>query len=119
MVKRYAGRSEQLSMERLEEIAILLAKEDEAKSSRPSESAISTFSPAQFEPLLMPKLQLPRIQKALLRREHLLEALDKGLERKLTLISGPAGYGKTTAVAQWITERGARLDFSHVACITL
>ena len=67
----------------------------------------------------MPKLQLPRIQKALLRREHLLEELDKGLERKLTLISGPAGYGKTTAVAQWIRERGARPDFSHVACITL
>src|SRR6185312_408061 len=52
-------------------------------------------------------------------REHLLEVLDKGLECKLTLISGPAGYGKTTTVAQWIAERGARPDFSHVAYVTL
>src|SRR5947209_16740476 len=57
MVKCYAGRSTLLSMERLEEIAFLLAQKDEAKSSQPSESALSAFRPAQFEPLLMPKLQ--------------------------------------------------------------
>ncbi|HJT57674.1 MAG TPA: LuxR C-terminal-related transcriptional regulator [Ktedonobacteraceae bacterium] len=119
MVKRYAGRSAQLSMERLEEIALLLAQKDEAKSSQPSESPLPIFSPAQFEPLLMPKLQLPRIQKGLLRREHLLELLNKSLEYKLTVISGPAGYGKTTAVAQWLAERDADPDISHIAYITL
>ncbi|GAC1389572.1 MAG: LuxR C-terminal-related transcriptional regulator [Ktedonobacteraceae bacterium] len=121
MVKRYAGRSTQLSMERLEETATLLAKKDEATSSPPSESksSLSAFSPAQFELLLMPKLQLPRIQKSLLRREHLLEMLDKSLECTLTVIAGPAGYGKTTAIAQWIAERGTRPDFSHVAYVTL
>ena len=57
MVKHYAGRSVQLSMERLEEIVILLAKKDGAASSTPSERALSAFSPMQFEPLLMPKFQ--------------------------------------------------------------
>ena len=72
-----------------------------------------------FEPLLMPKLQLPRLQKSLLPREHLLELLDKGLEHKLTLIAGPAGYGKTTLVGQWIAKRGDRADFPQIACVTL
>jgi LuxR family transcriptional regulator, maltose regulon positive regulatory protein len=58
-------------------------------------------------------------QRSLLLREHLLELLDKGLERKLTLIAGPAGFGKTTLVGQWIEERGAHADFPRVASITL
>ena len=122
MAKLYAGRSRQLSLERLEELAILLAEKDEAKSSLPFENfqnTLSAFSPAQFDPLLMPKLQLPRMQKALLRREPLLKMLDKGLEYKLTVISGPAGYGKTTAITQWIAEQSARPDFPHVAYVTL
>jgi LuxR family maltose regulon positive regulatory protein len=72
-----------------------------------------------FEPLLMPKLQLPRLQKSLLPREHLLELLDKGLEYKVTLIAGPAGYGKTTLVSQWIAARSARADFPHAASVAL
>ena len=73
----------------------------------------------QFGPLLMPKVQLPRMQKSLLRREHLLQELDKSLDYRLTVISGPAGYGKTTAVAQWIVERSSRQDFPRVAYIAL
>ena len=74
---------------------------------------------AQFEPLLMPKVQLPRMQKSLLRREHLLQELDKSLDYRLTIISGPAGYGKTTAVTQWIAERSARQDSPRVGYIAL
>ncbi|HEV2653429.1 MAG TPA: AAA family ATPase, partial [Ktedonobacteraceae bacterium] len=82
------------------------------------QTAIATNS-IQFEPLLVPKLQLPRAQRSLLLREHLLEMLDKGLERKLTLIAGPAGYGKTTLVGQWIEELSVQEDFPHVASVTL
>ncbi len=38
---------------------------------------------------------------------------------KLTLIAGPAGYGKTTLVGQWIAERGTRPDFPCVAYVGL
>ncbi|HYX48734.1 MAG TPA: hypothetical protein VE843_03275, partial [Ktedonobacteraceae bacterium] len=41
------------------------------------------------------------------------------LDYRLTVISGPAGYAKTTAVAQWIAERGSRQDFPRVAYIAL
>ncbi|MDQ2886359.1 MAG: LuxR C-terminal-related transcriptional regulator [Chloroflexota bacterium] len=123
MVKRYVGRSAQVSMERLEEVSALLAYEDQAeRASVPLAQTRQTSIAANsvpFEPLLVPKLQLPRAQRSLLLREHLLEMLDKGLERKLTLIAGPAGYGKTTLVGQWLVERGAQADFPRVASFTL
>ncbi len=117
MAKRYAGRSTQLSMERLEEIAVLLALEDETQPA--STPVVQASSAPAFEPLLLPKLQLPRLQKSLLLREHLLELLDSGLEHKVTLVAGPAGYGKTTLVSQWIAERGTRADFPRVASVTV
>lgn len=73
----------------------------------------------QFEPLLMSKLQLPRLQRSLLPRPSLVEMLDASLEHKVTLIAGPAGYGKTTLVGQWIAARAAQPDFPRIAYITL
>jgi LuxR family maltose regulon positive regulatory protein len=35
-------------------------------------------------------------------RPRLLERLNKGLHGKLTLISAPAGFGKTTLVSSWV-----------------
>lgn len=112
MMKRYIGRGEQLSVEQLEEIALLMAYEDEASTTAAANGPV-------FEPLLMPKLQLPPMQKSLLPREHLLALLDKGLERKVMLVAGPAGFGKTTLVAQWIAARSASPDFPHVASVML
>ncbi|MBO0792497.1 MAG: hypothetical protein J2P36_16330 [Ktedonobacteraceae bacterium] len=121
MVKRYVGRSGQLNRERLEEIAALLADEEEREDTISVQVSQTGKRPVpiQFEPLLMPKLQLPRLQKSLLPRERLLILLDQSLERKLTVIAGPAGYGKTTLVAQWMVQRRARTDFPRVASITL
>jgi LuxR family maltose regulon positive regulatory protein len=83
-------------------------------------SSTRASAPAlHFEPLLLSKIQFPRAHSALLPRPHLWELLDKGLEYKLTLISCPAGYGKTTLVGQWVTVRGGRADFPRVAYVTL
>lgn len=38
-------------------------------------------------------------------RERLLRRLDLGRKCRLTVITGPAGFGKTTAVAQWTRSR--------------
>lgn len=72
-----------------------------------------------FETLLLPKLQWPRLQKSLLPREHLLNLLDRGLDYKVTLITGPAGSGKTTLLGQWIAARSAQPDFPQIASVTL
>jgi hypothetical protein len=38
-------------------------------------------------------------------RARLLQLLSEGLQRKLTLISAPAGYGKSTILSQWLQSR--------------
>jgi len=59
--------------------------------------------------LLHTKLAPPQLRPPLVPRTKLLDKLDRGLERKLTVLSAPAGYGKTTLVSQWIAARSAEL----------
>jgi LuxR family maltose regulon positive regulatory protein len=40
----------------------------------------------------------------LVRRQNLIERLDKGCTKKLSLISAPAGFGKTTLLSEWISK---------------
>ena len=53
-------------------------------------------------PLLRTKLYIPPIRPEIVPRPHLVEQLHAGLGRKLTLVSAPAGYGKTTLVSAWL-----------------
>ena len=54
--------------------------------------------------LLLTKLYIPPPRSNLVLRPRLVEQLNKGLSsgRKLTLISAPAGFGKTTLVSEWV-----------------
>jgi LuxR family maltose regulon positive regulatory protein len=52
--------------------------------------------------LLETKLYLPKLRRSLVVRPRLHEYLSQGAESKLTLISAPAGFGKTTVVADWL-----------------
>lgn len=59
-------------------------------------------------PLLMTKVHIPPTLPRLVTRSRLLTALDADLaQRRITLLSAPAGYGKTTLVAAWINHRRA------------
>jgi LuxR family maltose regulon positive regulatory protein len=53
---------------------------------------------------LATKLYLPPPRQALVDRPILLDQLKEGLRRKLTLVSAPAGFGKTSLVAAWRKE---------------
>ncbi len=59
-------------------------------------------------PLLETKLHAPRPRRFLVARPRLSERLDRGAESKLTLISAPAGFGKTTLLAEWLAGPPAR-----------
>ncbi|MDG0795159.1 hypothetical protein OMP38_33290 [Cohnella ginsengisoli] len=48
----------------------------------------------------------PHVRNALVPRPRLTHKLDEGLRAKLTLISAPAGYGKTTALSEWARQCG-------------
>src|SRR5687767_11507897 len=64
--------------------------------------------------LLHTKLMPPRLPSGVIQREELLTRLDIGLTKKVSLISGPTGFGKTTLVRMWIANR----DFAS-AWVTL
>jgi LuxR family maltose regulon positive regulatory protein len=56
----------------------------------------------QAYPLLQTKLHIPPVRPELVSRPRLIERLNAGRNSKLTLISAPAGFGKTTLVAEWV-----------------
>ncbi len=66
--------------------------------------------------ILQTKFALPRLHSSIVPRDSLLSALDKGLEGKLTLLTAPAGYGKTTLVSNWAARNASGI---HVAWIAL
>jgi LuxR family maltose regulon positive regulatory protein len=57
-------------------------------------------------PILATKLYIPRPRPNVVHRPRLIERLNEGHPsgRKLTLISAPAGYGKTTLLSEWIPQ---------------
>src|ERR671928_1889482 len=56
-------------------------------------------------PLLETKLYVPRRRRGLVARPRLADRLNHGTESKLTLVSAPAGFGKTTLLAEWLADK--------------
>ncbi|MFO7625498.1 MAG: hypothetical protein R6V73_14220, partial [Anaerolineales bacterium] len=54
--------------------------------------------------ILVTKLYIPPTRLELVHRPRLIERLNEGLHRKLTIISAPVGYGKTTMLSEWIPQ---------------
>ena len=68
-------------------------------------------------PLMATKLYVPKLRRGLVARPRLLERLGGGAEARLTLVSAPAGFGKTTLLAAWLDEAAA--DGRCVAWLSL
>ncbi len=69
-------------------------------------------------PILATKLHIPPLPPKVVLRPQLVGRLMDGLHRQLTLISAPAGFGKTTLVSEWVAEcdravAWLSLDSSH------
>jgi LuxR family maltose regulon positive regulatory protein len=57
--------------------------------------------------LLATKLYIPKWRPGLVSRPRLVERLWQGAERKLTLVTAPAGFGKSTLLAEWLATSPA------------
>jgi len=55
-------------------------------------------------PMIATKLYVPKLRRGLVARPRLLGRLRRGEESRLTLVSAPAGFGKTTLLAEWLGE---------------
>jgi LuxR family transcriptional regulator, maltose regulon positive regulatory protein len=69
-----------------------------------------------YTPLLKTKINVPPLRPRSVVRPRLLERLGDGLTRPLTLVSAPAGFGKTTLVTSWLREMA---DGNRVAWLSL
>ena len=72
-------------------------------------------------PLLTTKFHVPPFRPQMIPRPHLIERLNQGLDRKLTIISAPAGFGKTTLLSEWINamDREENLSKPQIAWLSL
>jgi LuxR family maltose regulon positive regulatory protein len=129
MIKKYLGRASELTLARLEEASRQLA----AISSRTAQDAGGALDRGQrrmsssaqtspggrsvSQPLpdtgaslsemeLTTKLHAPRLRSQLVARDHLVRRLQQASAAALTVISAPAGFGKTTLLVQWLAECG-------------
>jgi len=114
LAKKYLGKTADLTFARLEDVAGTLHT-DRATAARTPEPPPSPPAPHEtvlphappnthgdpLAPLLSTKLHLPRPRAQLVSRSHLVERLQRGVAGALTLVSAPAGFGKTTLLAQW------------------
>ena len=66
-------------------------------------------------PLLLTKIEPPRLRTGHVARPELVERLRRGLHRRLTLIEAPAGSGKTTLLVEWRAAEEGRVPFAWLS----
>ena len=102
----YLGKSDLLTSERLHRVAQLLAT-PAASSNGHQPRRADMSSPSAPGPRLSTKLFIPTPRPDLVHRPRLLQDLTRGVQRKLTLIAAPAGFGKTTLLSAWAARSPA------------
>lgn len=98
----YLGRSEDLSVERLEEAAKNILQTNAAAEARSVQRVART------------KMFVPALRPGHVVRQRLLQRMRSGAQLPITVVMAPAGYGKTTLVADWV-----RADKRDVAWLSL
>src|SRR3712207_3701399 len=126
--KVYLGKAEDLTLERLEDAAAVLSgtgakvaadtlsKEPTGGAYRvrggaptATEGGSPEGSPRaeRGDPILLTKLSIPTTRSYVVPRPYLSKRLEEGIGCKLTLISAPAGFGKTTLLSAWLSDPSA------------
>ena len=55
--------------------------------------------------MILTKILTPRVTKSILHRSRLFDSMNEAMNHKLTLISAPAGFGKTSLIIDWVEQR--------------
>ncbi len=111
----YMGKTPDLTLERLHAAGqMLLAKEARATPSPAAQeqgglAQTSSGSGTGLQPQQAPRLGIPPLRTTWVLRSSTREHLQRVLEYPLTLVSAPAGFGKTILLAQWAALSGAQV----------
>jgi LuxR family transcriptional regulator, maltose regulon positive regulatory protein len=119
LTHKYLGRPVDVTLSRLEEVPATLAVR-ETRVDLPSPMAAHQKHPVQsqcVDQLLATKFFIPVSSHALVPRPRLSTLLDEGLQRSLTVVSAPAGFGKTTLLSSWV--EALPKDAARVAWVSL
>jgi LuxR family maltose regulon positive regulatory protein len=120
----YLGKSVDLMLERLRAIARVVARKDVSIADAPSEAPAVAVKrqrrtmehadgSTSGQYLIPTKLAVPRPPSSPFVRNQPIGRLERVMRCSLTVVSAPAGFGKTTLLAQWI--RVARLPVAWVS----
>ena len=83
-------------------VGLIVPKPEDIKGKTDTDPA--SLPEKQEQPILATKLYIPPPRPKVVLRPRLIERLNEGLHGKLTLISAPAGFGKTTLISEWVTS---------------
>ena len=65
-------------------------------------------------PLLQTKLFIPQPRSGLVQRLRIVAKMNEGLERRLILVSAPAGFGKSTMLIEWARTTGNKVTWLSI-----
>jgi hypothetical protein len=107
--KAYLGKPEELTRERLNKVAAALGADATpiARGASPQTPPDSTTR-AHEQALLATKLFIPPPAPTLVARPRLIAQLTAGVAHAVTLVSAPAGWGKTTLLSTWHADLSGR-----------
>jgi LuxR family maltose regulon positive regulatory protein len=103
-IELYAIANEGLIVPEADEIETRSGTDSQEKTTDSKKDLLE--KPVKYPPstLLTTKLYIPPPRSNVIRRERLIKCLNYSLNSALTLISAPAGFGKTTLVGDWISN---------------
>ncbi|MBE9519183.1 MAG: hypothetical protein IMY68_11460, partial [Bacteroidetes bacterium] len=81
-------------------VGLIVPNPDDIKGKTHSEP--SSLPQKQEQPIIATKIYIPPPRPNIVKRPRLMELMNEGMDRKLTLISAPPGFGKTTLVSEWV-----------------
>src|SRR5512140_2997071 len=67
-------------------------------------------------PLLRTKISIPAPRSNRVERTRLMEQINAGMQRVLTLVVAPAGFGKTTMIADWARNTPMPVAWLSLEC---
>src|SRR3954451_23078331 len=77
------------------------------------------ISTPSVDQLLATKFFVPVASQPLVARTRLTALLNEGLQRRLTLVCAPAGFGKSTLLAEWLRSLPPPPEGPHAAWVSL
>ena len=106
--KAYLGKAEELTPERLADVAAMLTATIQQESDAARQSSPESAEGQRDGTFLLTKLFVPLSTSKLVARPRLLAQLTAAVRHPLTLLLAPAGWGKTTLLSAWHADPSGR-----------